>query len=197
MRQRGEWDREDLRRQLLLQKKLLTTLSERTNSFVPTRRTTRVLHTSHVYYLQGPVRTNKGGGERRVMLTALLTLLCLSQATVSRGQQASPLAGYGLPSLETTDVYVNVFLDRLIDVDVKQYRHESIFLVGLSWRDPRAVGIVEQNRVLMDTQNYTCTVQCWSNVLEGGPCCDGVYAPSFNFANAVGFSQDRQVKQEF
>jgi len=131
------------------------------------------------------------------MLTALLTLLCLSQATVSRGQQASPLAGYGLPSLETTDVYVNVFLDRLIDVDVKQYRHESIFLVGLSWRDPRAVGIVGQNRVLRDTQNYTCTVQCWSNVLEGGPCCDGVYAPSFNFANAVGFSQDRQVKQEF
>ncbi len=127
---------------------------------------------------------------RGILATCVLT-------KVSEAQQASPLAGFGLPSLETTDVYVNVFLERLIDVDVKQYRHESIMLFGMSWLDPRARGIVENNKVLMDTENYSCSVPCWSNVLEGSPCCDGVYAPSFNFANAVGFSQDRQVTQEF
>lgn len=131
----------------------------------------------------------------RGLVCAILATCALVR--VSRAQQASPLAGFGLPSLETTDVYVNVFLDRLIDVDVKQYRHESIMMFGMSWVDPRTRGIVANNKVLMDTQNYSCSIPCWSNVLEAGPCCDGIYAPSFNFANAVGFSQDRQVTQEF
>ena len=131
----------------------------------------------------------------RGLVCGVLTACVL--AGVSRAGQVSPLAGFGLPSLETTDVYVNIFLDRLIDVDVKQYRHESILLFGMSWVDPRARGIVENNKVLIDAQNYSCSIPCWSNVLEGGPCCDGIYAPSFSFANAVGFPEDRQVAQEF
>lgn len=112
------------------------------------------------------------------------------------GQQASPLAGQGVPPLETTDVYVNVFLERLLDVDAKQYMHESVILVGLSWYDPTAKAIVEENTRLVAEGTRTCSLPCWTNVLDGGLCCDGIYLPSFSFTNTVGFSQDRQVEAE-
>lgn len=114
----------------------------------------------------------------------------------ARGQQSSPLAGQGLPSLETTEVYLSIFMDRLLDVDSKRYMHESIILVGMSWNDPFARATVEANREKIRQGNYTCEVQCWSNILHNGPCCDDVYMPTFSFGNVVGFSQDRQVESE-
>eukprot|EP00889_Picochlorum_renovo_P007699 jgi/Picre1/34729/NNA_002195.t1 len=111
-------------------------------------------------------------------------------------QQASPLAGQGVPPLETTEVYLNVFLDRLLDVDAKQYMHESVVLVALSWYDPTARPTVEENSKLVAEGALTCSLPCWTNVLDRGLCCDGIYLPSFSFTNTAGFSQDRQVDAE-
>ena len=48
---------------------------------------------------------------RALLVTSLVAATWLRTL---RAQQASPLAGYGFPSLETTEVYLNVFLDRLL-----------------------------------------------------------------------------------
>ena len=66
-------------------------------------------------------------------------------ALVCEGQQLSPLAGQGVPSLETTEVYLSAFLDRLLEVDAAKYMHESQFLMAVSWKDPTAAQTVQQN----------------------------------------------------
>lgn len=129
-------------------------------------------------------------------MRGLVVLLLALSVDLALGQQASPLAGQGVPNLETTKIYLNIFMDRLIDVDSKRYMHESIILVGTSWKDSSALPIVRANAEKIQNENYTCNVPCWSNVLYDGPCCDGVYIPTFNFGNVVGFSQDRQVDGE-
>lgn len=131
---------------------------------------------------------------RRGGVLQLLSLLFSLELAL--GQQSSPLAGQGLPPLETTEIYLNIFMDRLIDVDSKRYMHESIILIGTSWRDPSALPTVQANEEKMKQGNYTCDVPCWSNILHNGPCCDDVYMPTFSFGNVVGFSQDRQVDSE-
>jgi len=130
-----------------------------------------------------------------MMLFLRVAVFCAHVAVVL-GQQSSPLAGQGLPQLETTQIYMNIFMDRLIDVDSNRYMHESIILVGTSWTDFSARATVEANAEKARQGNYTCEVPCWNNVLYDGPCCDGVYIPTFVFGNAVGFSQDRQVDSE-
>ena len=94
------------------------------------------------------------------------------------------------------EVYLNIFLDRLLDVDAKQYMHESVILVGMSWRDPTARSTVQANSQAAWAGNYSCSFPCWNNVMNGGLCCDDIYLPSFSFSNIEGFSQDRQVDSE-
>lgn len=67
------------------------------------------------------------------------------EALVCKGQQLSPLAGQGVPNLETTEVHLSAFLDRLLEVDAAKYMHESQFLIAVSWRDPTAAQTVQQN----------------------------------------------------
>lgn len=64
---------------------------------------------------------------------------------VCKGQQLSPLAGQGVPNLETTEVHFSAFLDRLLEVDAAKYMHESQFIMALTWKDPTAAQTVQQN----------------------------------------------------
>lgn len=46
---------------------------------------------------------------------ALLLLLAMSLAGSGSGQQVSPLQGQGTPRPETTEVFVSMYLDRLLN----------------------------------------------------------------------------------
>jgi len=81
-----------------------------------------------------------------IMKSNICILVVLGwHALVCQGQQLSPLAGQGVPNLETTEVYLSAFLERLLDVDAAKYMHESIFLISVSWIDPTAAQTVQQN----------------------------------------------------
>eukprot|EP00890_Picochlorum_soloecismus_P005017 jgi/Picsp_1/5516/NSC_02875-R1_ligand-gated ion channel len=132
------------------------------------------------------------------MKTYICILVILGwHALACQGQQLSPLAGQGVPSLETTEVYLSAFLDRLLEVDAAKYMHESQFLISVSWKDPTAAETVQQNtEAILNGSKDACDNPCWNNVVSQAACCDDIYVPSFKFTNDYGFTQDRQVVSE-
>lgn len=102
----------------------------------------------------------------------------------------SPLKGQGMPSNDTTDVYMSVYLDRLIEVDEQHYRHHLIVYFVITWTDPTAFETVERATASWLAGNSSCGLQC-TNRADGVACCDDIYVPSFSFRNVYGFPQDR------
>ena len=121
-------------------------------------------------------------------------LLVVNERAV--GQQASPLAGQGVPALETKELHVSMFLERLLDVEASKYMHESQVRVLVSWIDNGAKEIVKRSTETVANGTGSCVRQCWSNVLYGAECCDGMFLPSFDLLNVYGLSQDREVDSE-
>ena len=63
----------------------------------------------------------------------LLVLLCLAAAPlpVARSQMSLPFTGQGLEPAEPVDVYVSAMLERLLDVDDKNYRFTNMLRLPL------------------------------------------------------------------
>ncbi|KAI3429737.1 hypothetical protein D9Q98_010052 [Chlorella vulgaris] len=130
------------------------------------------------------------------MRARALVVWCTALLIVARhgnAQMDSPLSGSGVPQLETTHVYVSVYLDRLINVDEDNYRWEAIHYFYLSWTDYTAWSLVSnQSIALLTDPSSECKFSC-SNVAQNVLCCDNLYRPSFAFKNAYGFPQDREA----
>ncbi|KAL4451548.1 hypothetical protein ABPG75_007210 [Micractinium tetrahymenae] len=120
---------------------------------------------------------------------ALACLLLLPACT--RAQMETPLKGQGSPGMNTTEVFLSVYLDRLLEVDdTKNYRFTAVLYFYLTWRDPAAYDTVQRSTQAMLSSNYSCAKPCtdWAGNLS---CCDGIYIPTFFFRNAHSFPQDR------
>ncbi|KAL4440540.1 hypothetical protein ABPG75_003541 [Micractinium tetrahymenae] len=120
-----------------------------------------------------------------------LLLLVLS-CRPCRAQMNSPLAGQGLPRLETSKVYVSPYLDRLLKVDEENYRWETVLYFYLTWEDPYAFDTAKATGapMLFNSSTTPCNLQC-STIVGNLFCCDNVYLPGLFFKNVYAFPQDR------
>ncbi|GAB4822985.1 hypothetical protein N2152v2_010031 [Parachlorella kessleri] len=112
-------------------------------------------------------------------------------ATLAVAQMESPLQGQGTPELETTEVYVSFYLDRLLKVDDREYTHQNVGFFYITWIDYSAAAKMLASTTKM-LNGSACTTPC-SNYVRGVTCCDDMYLPAFYFRNAFGFPQDREV----
>lgn len=96
-----------------------------------------------------------------------------------------------------TAVYVSAGLDRLLDVDDRQYRFELVMFIMLTWTDPRAEAAIQNS-----TANYTATGNCINFCTsarrpgsEPQLCCGGdLWLPHLEFMNVIGFPEERVLR---
>ena len=129
----------------------------------------------------------------------LLLTICVVLSLLSAcGQQMTPFLGQGLPPEGGTTVYVTIAFDRLIDVDDESYRFEAIFMMLLTWSDPRAKTAMLDStaKIALGQGNASCRYPCTSlfTYEPDSLCCDGMWLPHLEFLNVRGFSQDRVVR---
>lgn len=125
------------------------------------------------------------------VLLGLHLLLVLACRPCS-AQMNSPLAGQGLPRLETQKVYVSPYLDRLLKVDEENYRWEAVLYFYLTWEDPYAFDSARATgaEMLFNASTMPCSFQC-STIVSNLFCCDQIYLPGLFFKNVYAFPQDR------
>lgn len=121
-----------------------------------------------------------------------LALVFLYISPVYSKYQQSPLSGQGTPQPETTDIYVSAYLNRLLNVDPRQFQFTVSVVVGLSWVDYSAAENIRQDTLLVANGTKSCNNPCTFNRLTGsgktvGRCCDTIYLPTFAFVNDVEF----------
>ena len=137
-----------------------------------------------------------GDARKNKIWTPLLRLLLLATCfMLSNGQQTTPFYGQGYPPDQGVDVFVDVYLDRLLQVDDINYRFEVVLFMMLTWSDPRARPAMLNSTAA--AVNGTCNLPCsslYTFIAGSSPCCDGMWLPHLEFVNARGFSQDRIVR---
>ena len=129
------------------------------------------------------------GGQRRGTGPAVAApaLLVLVLVVVGRGfgdaqaQPVSPLRGTPVPSpleagLGQVDIHVSALVERLLDVDDKEYRFESLMYLYFSWTDPRAYPAVDANGTA------ECRLPC-NSAGNDASCCDQVWLPGLDIFN--------------
>ncbi|PRW32538.1 ligand-gated ion channel [Chlorella sorokiniana] len=130
-------------------------------------------------------------GSRALPLSLALAVLLLAAAPPpAAAQMISPLAGQNSPGLNTTEVFMSVYLDRLLEVDEKNYRHSEILYFLLTWNDPEAAPTIAANTERWKAGQAGCDRQC-SDFAGNVSCCDGIFLPSLTFKNAYALPQDR------
>eukprot|EP00873_Tetraselmis_striata_P001857 jgi/Tetstr1/422121/TSEL_012977.t1 len=119
------------------------------------------------------LRAGLSGG---LLPLAALLLLALSPR-LAIGQQDQPLMGQGDPPPVVTDIYLNAFLDRLLDASMYFY---------FNWMDPRAAPEIARRTAEVRAGGGECERVC------SGPqhfrsswqtCCDTVWLPDFRIMN--------------
>ncbi|PRW57913.1 ligand-gated ion channel [Chlorella sorokiniana] len=94
-------------------------------------------------------------------LPLLVLVLTLPHARPCQAQMQSPLKGAGLPPLETTEIFVSAYLDRLLRIDEEGYVWEAVMYFYISWYDPSAYAQVAANTERMWTDpTYVCKRPC-------------------------------------
>ena len=126
------------------------------------------------------------GGRRRgtVAAPALLLLLVVvvgGGVGDAQAQPASPLRGTPVPSpleagLGKVDIHVSALVERLLGVDDKEYRFESLMYLYFSWTDPRAYRAVDANGTA------ECRLPC-NSAGNDASCCDEVWLPGLDIFN--------------
>ena len=126
------------------------------------------------------------GGRRRGTVAApalLLLLLVVVGGGVgdAQAQPASPLRGTPVPSpleagLGKVDIHVSALVERLLGVDDKEYRFESLMYLYFSWTDPRAHRAVDANGTA------ECRLPC-NSAGNDASCCDEVWLPGLDIFN--------------
>ena len=126
------------------------------------------------------------GGRRRgtVAAPALLLLLVVvvgGGVGDAQAQPASPLRGTPVPSpledgLGKVDIHVSALVERLLGVDDKEYRFESLMYLYFSWTDPRAHRAVDANGTA------ECRLPC-NSAGNDASCCDEVWLPGLDIFN--------------
>ncbi|KAL4419295.1 hypothetical protein ABPG77_001627 [Micractinium sp. CCAP 211/92] len=104
----------------------------------------------------------------------------------------SPLAGQGLPRLETQKVFISPYLDRLLQVDEENYRWEAVLYFYLTWEDPYAFDTAKETgaAMLFNASTTPCNLQC-STIVSNLFCCDEIFLPGLFFKNIYALPQDR------
>ncbi|PRW57551.1 ligand-gated ion channel [Chlorella sorokiniana] len=128
---------------------------------------------------------------RAAWATCALLALYACWMHQAAAQMESPLKGQGLPSLNTTQVFLSIRLERLLDVDDYNFKHENVATYWLSWADPGAEAAIRERTAAVN-ESAACRRPC-SNRVADVRCCDGIFLPSLYFYNADAFPEDREI----
>mmetsp|Transcript_3309 Transcript_3309/g.8173 ORF Transcript_3309/g.8173 Transcript_3309/m.8173 type:complete len:464 (+) Transcript_3309:198-1589(+) len=126
-------------------------------------------------------------------VTILLAALLVLFSTRCDGLAKQPLQGQGTPPDEKVEVYVSAFLERLLEINDKEYRFENIIRLYFTWRDDRAKQAFEDSTTAYRNGSLeTCQKPCTDSVELSRDqtgfnpefsCCDGVWLPSITTLN--------------
>eukprot|EP00873_Tetraselmis_striata_P001855 jgi/Tetstr1/422119/TSEL_012975.t2 len=128
----------------------------------------------------------RGGLPGGLLLPLAGLLLLALPARLVTGQQDQPLMGQGDPPPVVTDIYLNAFLERLLDVDDNNYKFQASMYFYLDWVDPRAAPEIARRTAEVRAGRGECERVC------SGPqhfrsswqtCCDTVWLPDFRIMN--------------
>ncbi len=109
--------------------------------------------------------------------------------------QAQPFSGQGGFPDSPRDIYVSPMLERLVDVDDREYRFETVVYLYLSWQDPwAAYRMYESTLAYRNGSKEVCEFPCASGwKLARGDnqgifapettCCDDVWLPTIDLMN--------------
>ncbi|KNC78733.1 hypothetical protein SARC_08845 [Sphaeroforma arctica JP610] len=100
---------------------------------------------------------------------------------------AQPFEGQHLddpPNNGSTTVWTSVFLDRILAVDQKNYRHEHSFYVSFTWYDDRALAQVEA--ATLERPGEECHNLCHPGFNQ---CCDSIWLPGVDITNVYDFPE--------
>ncbi|PRW60768.1 ligand-gated ion channel isoform B [Chlorella sorokiniana] len=90
----------------------------------------------------------------------------------------------------TTDVYLSVYLDRLLNVDDVNYHWTGVLYFYITWTDPAAYQTVRAATGGWLAGNRSCAHECSDWVRESA-CCDGIFQPTLFGRNVHSYPQDR------
>ena len=97
----------------------------------------------------------------------------------------------------TTDVYLSIYVERLMEVNEKDYSFTASLLFMLTWKDPRAPGAVAAATAAAQAPGGTCARYCsYSDELapSNAACCGGdLWLPSLRFRNMLSLSGSRDA----
>jgi hypothetical protein len=120
-------------------------------------------------------------------------LALLAAGGVGASVEKQPLQGQGMPAPEDKPIYVSSMLERLLDVNGKNYRFETLQWVYLSWTDDRArQSVIDSTDAYRNGTNEVCVRPCSStpaiNREQTGytssySCCDDVWLPTIQIMN--------------
>eukprot|EP00884_Botryococcus_braunii_P000774 jgi/Botrbrau1/10698/Bobra.357_1s0002.1 len=105
----------------------------------------------------------------------------------------SPFVGQGVPPPNGVDVFMSIYLDRLLHLNQLEYYFHAVMWAYLSWEDERAATAVKQ---ATQTFNETgvCQRPCYNidRPLPGAAaCCDTLWLPTFIIRNIEEYPQGR------
>ena len=131
--------------------------------------------------MRGGRRRGTGPAVAAPLLLLLVVVVVGGGVGDAQAQPASPLRGTPVPSpleagLRNVDIHVSALVERLLDVDDKEYRFESLIYLYFSWTDPRAYRAVDANGTA------ECRLPC-NSAGNDASCCDEVWLPGLDIFN--------------
>jgi len=134
----------------------------------------------------------------KASVAVLVGLHCFSTGL---SQMALPFTGQGADPPEPRDVYVSAMMERLLEVDDRNYRFENVVYMYLSWDDADAAQAMrEATLAFRNGTSDQCNRPCYSG---GGlstqstgfapqdSCCDGLWLPTIGMLNVYELPEGR------
>eukprot|EP00271_Cylindrocystis_brebissonii_P020140 TRINITY_DN6541_c0_g1_i1.p1 TRINITY_DN6541_c0_g1~~TRINITY_DN6541_c0_g1_i1.p1 ORF type:complete len:739 (-),score=77.98 TRINITY_DN6541_c0_g1_i1:458-2674(-) len=136
----------------------------------------------------------------RIILDFFLFILMVFGSRTSATLQdvfQSPFPGQGVePPGSPLDVYVTVYLERLLRIDDVNFDFEAQLFIRFSWTDPNAAAeIAARTASLTGSDGVVRDCSRWCFNLAGR-CCDTIWLPTVDFPNGREFSQGRPEREE-
>eukprot|EP00951_Prasinocladus_malaysianus_P014277 scaffold108551_cov33-Prasinocladus_malaysianus.AAC.1 len=99
-------------------------------------------------------------GSARIRILAVLSVLWLLAAAGVNAQMDQPLMGQGDQPQDRTTIHMSVFLERLLDIDDKNFRFTCVLFFYLNWKDTRAYGMIANRTEEVRNGGEACERVC-------------------------------------
>jgi len=138
------------------------------------------------------------GAHFRSLAVALVALLVCFDPSFAQMNQ--PLDGQGdEPEIKTT-VYISAFLERLLEVNDKNFCFTAKVLIYMNWVDPRAKELIyARTEEIRAGTGPNCERVCDGPVNGRSTwqaCCDSIWLPDFMIVNVVELPEGRVIREE-